>query len=334
MLFVLCFRLLSFMTFKVDRLSKRNSTRWLLRDISFSAEKGSVFGILGEQFSGKTTFLEILSGKSSSNGGTYGFEESGQNQIRRPRKIGFIGGPTTKRNSFFGIFGGKGDGETATDLKSLVSQLESDFEILLIDNAISQLDEDDKERFARQLRQRCRATGAIAIFATRRFPDITLLCDEATILDGTHQIQTGTPRELYLEPKTVKAAIMTGAVNLFAARRTSSTKVDNPIFRLIDSPHDIVARPTPNADLGPINQNMNLMIRPESVSISFGASFPEDNLLKGLIEEIDFRGPFTYLRMDCDGLKITATVPKVVGLNIGDTCMIGLPPDRIHVLKS
>jgi len=322
------------MTFRVDRLSKRNSTEWVLRDISFSVEKGSVFGILGEQFSGKTTLFEILAGKSRPNGGAYGFEEDGGDKLKAPRKVLSINGPTINQSSFLGILSGRKQQASVTDYSSLVSQLESDFDILLIEDALARLDEDDRDRFARRLRQRCRETGAIAIVATRRFSDIAVLCDVATILDGTHQIQTGSPKDLYLEPKSVKAAILTGTVNLFAARRTSSTKIENPIFRLIDAPEDIVARPTPNSDLGPINQNVNLMIRPESVSISFGASFPEDNLLKGSIEEIDFRGPFTYLRMDCGGLKITAHVPKVVGLNIGDTCMIGLPPDRIHVLKN
>jgi ABC-type sugar transport system ATPase subunit len=322
------------MKFKVEKLSKRNISKWILRDIDFLIEPGQIFGVLGEQFSGKTTLLNILSGKSKSNGGSYGFEDSGLQNLRPPKRTVAIGSSLNSKPSLLERIGVHASPDSKSDVSRIIDQIDRDAELILIDGGISVLDEDDKERLAEHLRALCSETGAVAILASRRFSDIARFCDRALIIDATHQIQSGTPKELYQEPKTVKAAIITGHVNLLSARRTSSTKVENPVFRLIDTPQDIIARPTSNADLGPINQNINLMIRPESLSISFGASFPEDNLLKGTIQAIDFRGPFTYLRLNCDGLKLTATVPKVIGLEIGNDCMIGLPPDRIHVLKS
>jgi ABC-type Fe3+/spermidine/putrescine transport system ATPase subunit len=83
-----------------------------------------------------------------------------------------------------------------------------------------------------------------------------------------------------------------------------------------------------------LNQNINLMIRPEQISISFGASFPEDNLLKATVSAVTPMGATTRVELDCDGLRLEALVLRLVGLNIGEECMVGLPPDRIIVLRA
>jgi ABC-type sugar transport system ATPase subunit len=83
--------------------------------------------------------------------------------------------------------------------------------------------------------------------------------------------------------------------------------------------------------LGALNQNVTLAIRPEYISISFGASFPEDNLLKATVTHVRFLGPTTLITLDADGLKLEALVLRLVGLKAGDECMVGLPPDRIHI---
>jgi ABC-type Fe3+/spermidine/putrescine transport system ATPase subunit len=305
-----------------------------LRDIEFTAEPGNVVGILGEQFSGKSTLLKVLSGELSASLGRFGFIDSVASSLRMPKSVKLIEIPQFRGKSLSQKLGLTPFRQGKSDISELLDVLKSKHELLLIDGGFGMLDDDDRERFATHLRKWCFESGAVAIIATRNFEDIALMCDRAVIIDGTFVVQSGSPRELYQNPRTVKAAILTGAVNLIAARRKSSTKADNPVFHLIDHPMEVIARQTANSDLGPINQNVNLMIRPESVSISFGASFPEDNLLKGRIEGIDFRGPFTFLNLDCSGLKIRANVPKVVGLEVGEECMIGLPPDRIHVLKS
>lgn len=85
--------------------------------------------------------------------------------------------------------------------------------------------------------------------------------------------------------------------------------------------------------LGALNQNVWLGIRPEHISISFGASFPEDNLIKATITGVQFLGATTMVELDAEGLRLDALVPRLVGLNIGDTCMLGMPPDRIAIFK-
>ena len=86
-----------------------------------------------------------------------------------------------------------------------------------------------------------------------------------------------------------------------------------------------VVLPTP---LRPMRQ----ITWPEEISISFGASFPEDNLLKATVTEVTFLGPVTRVRLDAEGLELQAIVLRLVGLEIGEECMVGIPPDRIKIL--
>ena len=110
--------------------------------------------------------------------------------------------------------------------------------------------------------------------------------------------------------------------------------VEAPEFYTIDGAHRIFAQPVEKGRLGAINQNVTLAIRPEQIAMSMGASFPEDNLLKGVVTAIRFRGSSTLIEFDAGGLTLETRVFKVVGLKIGDECMLGLPPHRIIVLRS
>ena len=106
-----------------------------------------------------------------------------------------------------------------------------------------------------------------------------------------------------------------------------------PEFQTLAGEHrlftDRVERDAPGAT----NEAITLAIRPEHISISFGASFPEDNLLRAKITGISFLGAMTLIKLNAGGLELEALVLRLVGLNVGDECMVGLPPDRILVLK-
>ena len=145
-------------------------------------------------------------------------------------------------------------------------------------------------------------------------------------------IQEGTPHDVYLEPVSRVAASITGRVNVIEARRMTSSKSDTPEFQMINGSHRVLVKKTERSRLGPLNQNVHLTIRPEHVSIAFGASFPEDNLLKATITKVTFLGANTLVECDASGLTICAMVLRLVGLSPGDECVLGLPPHRILVM--
>jgi ABC-type Fe3+/spermidine/putrescine transport system ATPase subunit len=203
---------------------------------------------------------------------------------------------------------------------------------LILEDPLSGLETVRREEIAAEIRRIAQEKKIPVLFCTSDFNDILLTADRAAAFIDGYIRQAGTPQELYDEPETRAVAVLTGRHNLIEARRLTSSKADMPEFQTILGGHRLFTQKAELRSLGPINQNAWLAIRPEQVSLSFGASFPEDNLLKAVISGVRFRGASTYVCLDCDGLPLEAMVTRLIGLNPGDECMAALPPDRIRIL--
>lgn len=286
------------MPIKVDNLSKRSGNQWLYRDVSFDVADGEVFAIFGPNGSGKRELLKEISNDSLFGGS----KASLIARLFRPETVA---------------------GAMLFDR----SRINSTKGPLFLDSPFNALDANQRKDLAESLNQKTEPV----IFTTTSFDDV-LLADRGAVLANGYIQQTGTPSELYQAPANRLVASLTGRCNLIEARRLTSSKADLPEFQTIAGAHRLFTQKVDLRGLGAINSNAFLAIRPEQVVLSFGASFPEDNLLKGTIADINFNGPSTYVTLDCSGLRLEAMVTRLIGLNPGDECMVGLPPDRIRVL--
>lgn len=318
----------------IDKISKRFGNKWALRDLSFAVEDGSVIGIFGPSGSGKSALLKTIAGAVKPNGGTISLNGQDITKIKaKDRGISLHSGHQEAGfKQLFTTFSGNGsNGEMQFDRFENV--LKGSAKVILLDEPFCDMDTAHREMCFAAIRKAAKIRDRIVIFASSDFDQITRLTDEVAFLSDGVIIQSGTPHEIYDEPLSVAAAQMTGDNNLIAARRVSSTDAALPEFRTIEGSHRLFAQSTAKGRLGSINQNITLAIRPEQVSMSMGTSFPEDNLLKGKVTNIHFRGPTSIIEFDAAGLKLETRVFKVVGLKIGDECMLGLPPHRILILK-
>ena len=293
------------MPLKLENAAKRVGNRWIYRDVSLEAADGEVFGIFGAAGSGKSEIVRS-------------FEVPVANSHSAPLLKRLTGA------SFNAA-------ERAEALESVIADPNGP---LILDDPFSGLDSLRREEVAGQIRRVAGENKIPVIFCTSDFNDILLAADRAAAFVDGYIRQTGTPRELYDEPETRAVAVLTGRHNLIEARRLTSSKSEMPEFQTIEGGHRLFTQRAEIKTLGPINQNAWLAIRPEQVSLSFGASFPEDNLLRATITGVEFRGPVTYVQLDCSGLQLTAMVTRLIGLNPGDECMAALPPDRIRILTS
>jgi ABC-type Fe3+/spermidine/putrescine transport system ATPase subunit len=323
------------MSLKVSNLSKRYDDRWVLRDVSFEARKGEVTGIFGATSAGKTTLVRILSGEETCSSGTL-LEDTREITTLSCDERGFHL-PVLKNDSFWkSIFKtdkkselSDGDGQ----ILALEHSLKSVDNVLLLDDTFCFMDRQKRDIYFSRLREVTKEKNLTVIFATNDFEEVFAACDSVAVLSKGTIRQFGTPREVYENPVNARIADITGRNNIIIARRLTSNKADIPEFQTLVGEHRVFTARTDKNSLGTLTQNVCLAIRPEHISISFGASFPEDNLLKATISEIHYKGATTLIKLNADGLFLEALVLRLVGLNIGDECMVGLPPDRIMVLK-
>jgi ABC-type Fe3+/spermidine/putrescine transport system ATPase subunit len=323
------------MSLSVNKLSKRYSSVWALKDLSFEVEGGSVIGLFGASGSGKTTLLRIIAGRIKPSSGTVVLADRDLTQVKaKERGITYHSGQT--ESGFRQLFGRFVD-KTSTGeakLEGFKAALAASEKVLLLDDPFTQMDVALLEECFAEIRKAGKMRGRIIIFASSDFDQIARIADEAAFISRGELVQHGTPKDFYEEPLTLEAAMLTGDNNLISARRVSSTDAELPEFHTLDGGHRLFAQNVAKAKLGPINQNLTLAIRPEQIVMSLGSSPPEENFLKGVVKAIKFRGATSVIEFDAGGLTIRTIVLRSTTLEIGDECMLGLPPHRVLILKS
>lgn len=319
------------MTLKIRKLSKRYHNKWVLRDVNLEIEPGTILGVIGENSSGKSTFLRSVYGSEKINSGEIAY--NGQD-LTNSKERGFSFYDNQKPNGLKGLFAKEIISESEKQTEALTKQLEIAESLILLDNPCFGLDLQSKEQIFGKLKNIVKDKNLTVILASNNEADIFGVCDQVAVLSEGEISQTGTPRAIYENPNSVASARALGRCNLILSRRITFTNQNILEFQTLTGDHRLRVDKVEKSILGAITNNISLAIRPEHISISFGASFPEDNLLKAQIAAIDYLGATTRIHLEANGLKLEALVLRLVGLNIGDECMVGLPPDRILILKS
>jgi ABC-type Fe3+/spermidine/putrescine transport system ATPase subunit len=353
----------------LQTLSKRFGDNWVLRNLSAEVEEGEIFGVLGETGSGKSTLLRMIAGLEKMESGAISFNGNNidsQAAIERgfafvPQESSLFLNESVFDNVAFGLkmknlsqaevkekaenallyVGLPGAGPAKPEelsegervMISLARALAVGPKLLIVDSPFGALDTPTRERVLEKFHHAVKGAGVTAICAVRDHIEAFALCDRVGILHGGAIAQSGTPRELYEHPGTVHTAQMLGRSNLITARRVTFNNEHIQEFQTQNGDHRLRTDKMGQKVLGAITHDVTLAIRPENISISFGASFPEDNLLKAVVKEVHYQGATTRIMLDAEGLMLEALVLRLVGLNLFDECMVGLPPDRILVLK-
>lgn len=323
------------MTLKISKFSKRYNNNWILRDVSLEINAGEILGLIGDIGSGKSTLLRLIHGSEKSNSGEIFF--NGRDLTATSEKErGFslpINQPAKGWRSLFSGTGQNTVSDSLNQIDTFLSQLENSTSVILLDNPFSTLSDVEKVKYAEILKKTVKEKNLIAIIATNNSEEAFEICDSLAVLANGYLNQLNSPREVYEKPATVSAAKALGHCNFIASRRITFNNQKSLEFQTLTGEHRLHVDKMDKSMLGAITNNITLAIRPEHISISFGASFPEDNLLKAEISKIHYQGATTRILLNANGLILEALVLRLVGLNIGDECMVGLPPDRILVLK-
>ncbi|HEY2866673.1 MAG TPA: ATP-binding cassette domain-containing protein [Pyrinomonadaceae bacterium] len=310
------------MALQTPAISKRYGNQWVLRDVSLLIAPGKVLALLGPSRSGKTTLLRILAGLEQASPKGVNIDWNGNAVLLHPQP----------NESLLTRLFGHGEWHSR-GVEKFQGILESSTGVLLLDDPLRGRSEAEIEPQCNAIRSAARDRALSVVYTTANFRTAALIADRIAVLAKGTVIQTGAPATIYDTPLTTEIAKLTGRCNIIEARRLTSSKSDCPEFQTITGGHRLFTERADVARLGPINRNVPLAIRPENVEISFGASFPEDNLVKATVTGTQFLGPTTIVELNANGLQLEAMVFRVVGLNIGDECMVALPPERIRILN-
>lgn len=355
---------------KIEKLSKRFGDLWAVRDAEFTVEKGEIFGLVGASGSGKTTILRMIAGIETPSLGKILLEDTDITTVAPEKRnfgavfqdFGLYPRYDVFENVAFGLktkklskaqtkekvdkalklvklagYEKQKTGSLSTSEQqrvALARTIAGEPKVLLFDEPLSNSDAHLREEMRDELREFIKTHDLTAVYVTHNQDEAFAFCDRIAVLNKGEIFQIGTPKDVYESPENATVAKFFGRNNLIEARRLSKSTDNYQEFHTIIGEHRLFADTDKKSKLGAINQNVFLAIRPENLSITFGAAFPEDNLLKATIKAVNYQGATTRVTLDCKGLSLEALVLRLIGLQIGDECLVGLPPNRLSILKS
>ena len=325
----------------------------VLDEVSLTVARGEFFTLLGPSGCGKTTLLRAIAGFTSVDQGAIRFngaEITGLAPWRR--NIGFVfqnyalwPNRTVFENVAFGlrlrklpedeIRGRVGKMLSLVELRSAEQQFPGELsggmqqraaiaraliiepDMLLLDEPLSNLDAKLRVSLRREIQSIQRRLSVTTIYVTHDQEEALEISDRVAVMNQGRVEQTGTPEEIYSEPKTSFVAEFVGSVNLIPGLFE-----DGGIFTLPGG----ASFPWPEAEKRRWRGAGCLAVRPEDLTIVGEGERPH---IHGVICQRYYSG--THRRYEIEGVRprrlvFTSRKP----LAIGDS--VSLRIERAHWL--
>lgn len=308
----------------VAQLRKSFNGQRVLEEISLTVEEGEILVLLGPSGSGKTTLLRLISGFETPDEGTIsvvGEEVTGLPPERRNFGMVFqhyalFPHMTVDDNIAFGLesqslgreeirsrvgevldlvdlagFGARKVQEISGGQQqrvALARALAPHPRLLLLDEPLSNLDPDLRERTRRQLRQAIRRVGLTAVWVTHEQEEAFDVGDRVALLEAGSLAQVGSPEALYLEPQSRFVAAFVGRASVLKGQQQEDGQVQIGDLRFRGHGVRWVADAAQPLEPG---QPVEVVFRPEGLRL---APADEDGTLTGEIDERRFMGEATF----------------------------------------
>lgn len=190
----------------INGISKSFGTHCVLNDVSFSVDKGEIYGLIGKNGAGKTTLMNIISGLSTPDTGSFSIGEK-DSPIKRvgylPDIPSFFDYLSTKeyidfllmnmrkfharRDQLLALVGLKGNERIRIMSRGMkqrlgiAAALVTDPDVLLLDEPTSALDPMGRNELMEIMKQ-LREDGKTIILSTHILADMERVCDKVGFL--------------------------------------------------------------------------------------------------------------------------------------------------------
>ena len=237
------------MYLEVENLVKRYGNNLVIKNLTFSIEKGQLISFVGESGSGKSTFLKCLSGLENINSGKVILNNkiiNDKNLFVKPqrRKIGYVFQDyplfphlNIKENICFNLekryFKNFEDIVKLTNLKPLLERYPHEIsggeqqrvciarsiirepDLLLLDEPFSNLDANIKYSIRDEICKIIKKTNTTTILVTHDINDALNISDKILIFKAGIVQQYSDPEKMYCEPANCYCAEVLGDINKF-----------------------------------------------------------------------------------------------------------------------
>jgi iron(III) transport system ATP-binding protein len=200
---------------------------------------------------------------------------------------------------------------------AIARALVRDAAVMLLDEPLSNLDAKLREQMRVELRQLLKSVGMTAIYVTHDQEEALMLSDRIALMDQGRIVEAGSPRKLYLSPRTTFGATFLGAAEVIAVECTRP-----------DGWLDTAVGPLATSTDGPAPAR--LAIRPESIVLHPPQGAPGPNRFAARVVSAVFCGRHQQVLLECaGGRRLTAITDAYRPLAAGDPIDVELPQQRL-----
>ncbi len=308
-------------------VTKRYGAVTALDGATLTIAPGTLTAIVGASGSGKTTLLRLVAGFEPLDRGSIvfdGTEIAGPIRMVPPhrRGIGLVAqeGALFPHLSVGGNIGFGMDSRSSEAVATLLQAVELDPAIharmphelsggqqqrvalaralarrpklMLLDEPFSALDAGLRANMREMVKRRLIADGITGILVTHDQQEALSFADQLAVLEEGRVVQAGSPRELYLQPRTEMLAKFLGDA-LIIEGRVESGETDTPLGRVR------VGRAVRDG-------SARVLLRPEQVRlVPWSEGTPTAEIVSA-----SFEGPITVVRFKAGGATFTLKVPS------------------------
>jgi putative spermidine/putrescine transport system ATP-binding protein len=318
----------------IEKLTKRFGAALAVDGLDLSVHEGELVALLGPSGCGKTTTLRMVAGFLPPTSGRVLFDKEDVTDVPAHRRsagmvfqsYALFPHMTAAQNVGFGL---EMRGLKAAERKArveealklvrlahLASRLPRELsggqqqrvalaralvinpKLLMLDEPLSNLDAKLRAEVRIELHALQRRLGVTTLLVTHDREEALTMADRLAIMEGGRVRQTGTPRELYDEPKDAFVADFIGRCNILPGRRENDTHFRTASGLLL------------RVDTG-LNESKNanaFALRPERISIIPGSQGD----IHGRVQAVTYLGPQTEYHVSI-GEEIFVVVRQTPG---------------------
>ncbi|WGD37221.1 ABC transporter ATP-binding protein [Lysinibacter sp. HNR] len=348
----------------ISHVSKTFGSTRVLEPVNLNVGDGQFCCMLGSSGSGKSTLLRIIAGLEEPDEGTIlvGSKDITRLSVEK-RNIGFVFQnyalfphlsvlanvayglqarrtlrKTAKKKAEdmlklvgLGDFGGRSPGQLSGGQQqrvALARALVTSPDLLLLDEPLSALDKKIRGEMQRELKRIHRETGLTTVMVTHDQEEAMDLGDRVLMLDEGAVQQHDTPEMLYREPQNRFVAQFLGG-QLLGKGRVRGTgelaRIEIGQLSLEASQHDLHD-----------GQEVDVLVMAERVQILHPNDHSSTDAASGIIQTLDFFGPFARAEIDAHGLSVPVTMlsQEAEALAEGQRVQFIIAPAGLHAFAA
>jgi iron(III) transport system ATP-binding protein len=211
---------------------------------------------------------------------------------------------------------------------SLARALVYEPKVLLLDEPLSNLDAKLRAEMRVELRSLMKRLNITAVYVTHDQEEALVLSDRIAVMHAGQIKQIGTPRDIYVSPKSDVVAGFIGMANLLEAKveRVPMNGEDGTVTTVLGK---LKCKVPASLSVG---ETVTVMFRPEDVVIGDHFTQCSDNVVQATVEEAMFVGSRFQCQFYVNAQRIHGEASKTQIMSPGQTVQVQIPPEAIHVL--